>query len=89
MALFKQELEWNRLEPLYIRVYQQSFTQQEIDGFISFYRTPVGQALVKKMPVVLQQTSNEMQSRMTPMMQRIQQMQQEVIAEIQAERRKS
>ena len=86
MALFKEELDWKKMEPLYVRVYQQSFNQQEIDGLLAFYKTPTGQALIKKMPLVMQNANIEMQKRMNPMMQKIQQMQQEVITEIRAEK---
>lgn len=85
MAGLKEMLVWSKLEPLYIRVYQKSFTQQEVDGMIGFYKTPAGQAVMSKMPVVMQNTMNEMQQMMGPMMQKIRQMQQEVVAEMKAE----
>jgi uncharacterized protein len=85
MKVLKEELAWEKLEPLYIRVYQQSFSQDEVNGLVAFYKTPTGQALINKMPVVMQNTFNELQQRMAPMMQRIQRMQQDVVAEIQAE----
>ncbi len=71
-----------------MRIYQKSFTQQEVDGMIGFYKTSSGQALINKMPVVLQNTLNEMQQMMAPMMQRMRQDQQAVLAEIKAESEK-
>jgi uncharacterized protein len=88
MAAAKEVLDWNKLEPVYVRVYQKSFTQQEVDGLIAFYKTPAGQALVNKMPVVMQNTVNETQQLMQPLVQRLRKMQQEVIAEVQAEKGK-
>jgi uncharacterized protein len=88
MAAMKELVDWNKLEPMYVRVYQKTFTQQEVDGMVSFYKTPTGQALLNKMPVVMQNTMSEMQQMMAPMMQRIQRMQQEVVAEIQADNKK-
>jgi hypothetical protein len=89
MAGLKEILDWNKLEPVYVRVYQKSFTQSEVDGLIAFYKTPAGQALINKMPVVMQNTMNEMQELMKPMLQRMQRMQQEVVAEIQAQKQKN
>jgi hypothetical protein len=89
VTVMKEELVWEKLEPMYVRIYQKSFTQQELDGMIAFYQTPIGQAMLNKMPVVMQNTMNEMQQLMQPMMQRIGRMQQEVVAEIQAEKKKS
>ena len=88
MTSVKELLDWNKLEPMYVRVYQKSFTQQEVDGMIAFYKTPTGQAVLNKMPVVLQNTMAEVQQMMQPMIQRMQRMQQEVVAEIQAEKNK-
>lgn len=85
MAVLKETLDWNKLEPMYLRIYQKSFTQQEVDGMIAFYKTPAGQAVINKMPAVMQNTMDEMQQMMGPMMQRIQRMQQEVVAELKAE----
>jgi hypothetical protein len=88
MSIFKEMLDWQKLEPMYIRVYQKSFTQPEIDNLIAMYQTPGGQTLLNKMPIVMQNTMAEMQQVMQPMMQKIQRMQQEVLAEIQAEKTK-
>lgn len=85
MTIFKDILDWKKLEPMYVRVYQKSLTQQEVDGMIAFYRTPGGQAVITKMPLVMQNTMNEMQEMMTPVIQKMQKMQQDVIAELKAE----
>jgi uncharacterized protein len=88
MSAFKEILDWNKLEPMYVRVYQKSFTQPELDGMIGFYKTTAGQAVINKMPVVMQNTMSEMQQMMQPMIQRMRQQQQEVVAEIKAENEK-
>lgn len=89
VLIFKEMLDWHKLEPMYIRVYQKTFTQSEVDNLIAMYQSPGGQALLNKMPVVLQNTMNEMQPIMQPIMQRIQRMQRDVVADIQAEKKKS
>jgi hypothetical protein len=88
ITILKEELAWDKLEQLYVRVYQKTFDQQEVDGMVAFYKTSTGQALLNKMPLVMQNTMTEMQQRTGPMMQRIQRMQQEVVAEIKAEKEK-
>lgn len=35
-----------------LRIQRESFDQVEIDGLIQFYRSPIGQSLVRKIPVV-------------------------------------
>jgi hypothetical protein len=84
----KETLDWNKLEPVYVRVYQRSLNQQEVDGLIAFYKTPSGQAVLKKMPIIMQNAVNETQQLMQPLVQQLRTMQQEVRAEVQAEKDK-
>lgn len=85
VALLKQELSWDSLEPFYIRMYRDSFTQEEINGMLAFYKTPSGQAVIKKMPAVMQGAMVEMQKRMGTLMPKLQQIQKETLAELKAE----
>lgn len=82
----QEELSWARLEPLYIRIYQRSLTQEEVNGMIDFYKSPTGQAMIIKMPVIMQNTMAELQAMMAPMMQRMQRSQQELVTRMQAEK---
>ena len=79
-----EELAWNKLEPVYVRIYRESLTQDEVDGIIAFYKTPAGQAMVKKLPALMQKVMAELPAMMNPMMQKIQAAAQEFGAEMQA-----
>ena len=85
IAMMKELLDWSKLEPMYVRIYQKTFSQQEVDGMIAFYKTPAGQAVIGKMPAVMQNTIEEMQQLMGPVMQKMQKMQQDVVAEMKTE----
>ena len=85
VAMMKELLDWTKLEPMYVRIYQKTFSQPEIDGMIAFYKTPAGQAVLSKMPAAMQNTIDEMQQLMGPVMQRMQKMQQDVVAGMKAE----
>src|SRR3954462_3326130 len=85
LTMMKDLLDWKKLEPMYVRIYQKTFTQQEVDGMIAFYKSPAGQAVITKMPSAMQSTIDEMQGAMGPAMQKMQQLQQDVVAEIKAE----
>ncbi|HEY4357406.1 MAG TPA: DUF2059 domain-containing protein [Acidobacteriaceae bacterium] len=41
---------WKVLEPQYVDLYAQIYTEQEIDGILAFYQSPAGKALVAKTP---------------------------------------
>ena len=88
LAMMKDLLDWKKLEPMYVRIYQKTFTQPEVDGMIAFYKTPAGQAVISKMPAAMQNTIDEMQQMMGPVMQKMQQMQEDVVAELKAESKK-
>ena len=85
LAMMKDLLDWKKLEPMYVRIYQKTFSQEEVDGMIAFYKTPAGQAVMSKMPAAMQNTMDEMQQMMGPVMQKMQQMQRDVVGELKAE----
>ena len=80
--LIRTELSWAKMEPMQIRIYRESFDQAEIDGLIQFYRSPVGQSFVSKMPVVTQKAMAEMQVYMQQVMPKMQAAMQEMTAEV-------
>jgi hypothetical protein len=82
-GIFQEELTWEKLEPMYVEIYQRSFTQQELDGAIAFYKTPSGQAIVRKLPVVVQNTMVAMQSRVGPLMEKVNKMMADKTRELQ------
>jgi hypothetical protein len=72
LQMIKEELSWEKMHPIYVQIYQESFTQDDIDGLINFYASPAGQSFIEKMPVVMQKSMTLMQARMGPIMQRMQ-----------------
>ena len=85
-SVMREQLRWENFEPMMISTYQKTFTQKEIDGMRAFYSTPIGQSVIAKMPVVMQQNMQAMQSRMADMLPRIQQIAQDMAQQLQAER---
>jgi hypothetical protein len=70
--VIRDELSWSTMRSLYLQVYRESFTQEELDGVLAFYQSPAGVAFVEKMPFVMQKSIQLMQARMEPMIKRIQ-----------------
>jgi len=70
--LVHHELGWSALEPSMIDAYTKTFSQDEIEAMINFYATPAGQAMVAKMPALMQNTMAAMQVRMQALLPRIQ-----------------
>jgi len=72
MQIMKDELSWDKMHGMYVQIYRESFTQEEIDGLVAFYKSPAGIAYIQKMPVVMQKTMGLMQTRMADMMPKMQ-----------------
>jgi len=83
LKVFNENMQWSKLEPQMIDVYRRTFTQTEIEGMVSFYKTDAGKAVIAKMPLVLQNSIQLMQSQLATMAPQIQQIQQETITELQ------
>lgn len=71
VATMRQEFNWSTLKPQYVRLYQETFEQSEIDGLIAFYASPAGQAFIDKMPLVMQKSMSIVQEQMRTLMPRI------------------
>ena len=86
VALFQEEMAWETLEPMYIRIYKESFTEEEVIDILSFYKTPAGQALINKMPILMQKTMLELQARLSGLTPKLHKIQQEFVSEITAKK---
>ena len=84
-AQVRQDLAWESLEPIYIRIYRDSLTQSDVDGITAFYKSPAGQATIKKMPLLMQNTMKEVQARMPALMESIRKITQEAATELKAD----
>lgn len=85
----QEELSWEKLKPIYVQVYTETFTQEEIDGLIAFYQSPAGKAFVAKMPVVMQKSMVLMQQRMGPVIQKMQKTIHDTVEQAKAEQQKA
>jgi len=81
-AVMADMLNWDALLPIYLRTYRESFTQDEIDGAIKFYKSAAGQAYVKKLPLVMQNVMQEMQGFLKPAQDKMMAIQRESIQEL-------
>jgi uncharacterized protein len=81
-ALTGKILTWENMEPMYLKIYGDSFSQSEIDSMIAFYSSPAGQAVVAKLPLVAQNTMAAMQKQMKELMPQAQQIAKDTATEI-------
>jgi uncharacterized protein len=87
VKIFGEHLQWDQLEPMYLDIYKKSFTQNEVDGMLAFYKTEAGKALIAKMPLAMQNTMQATQSKMAALMPQVQQLQRETVERLKATER--
>lgn len=74
LALFKEDFKYALLKPIFIQIYSESFSQNEIDAMLTFYQTPAGTAVIDKMPIVMQKSMKMTQEMMAKTMPKMIQM---------------
>jgi hypothetical protein len=83
-SMLRTEYAWEKIKPNFMRIYRDSFTQEEVNGMIAFYKTPSGKAVINKMPVVMQKTMVYTQTMVQGLMPKMQKIQHEFIEELKA-----
>jgi hypothetical protein len=68
-----KQFDEDKMRAMYLPIYREVYTQDEIDQMIAFYESPTGKMFASKTPVVVQKTMSVMQQQMGPMMQEMQQ----------------
>lgn len=71
VAVMENEMSWDKLEPGFIEIYRKSLSEKEVRGIVDFYVSPSGQAVIRKMPLVMQHSMEMMQQLMRGMMPKL------------------
>ena len=84
IAVLREEMSWEILEPKFVDIYQKTLTQPEVDGIVAFYKTDAGRALIDKMPQVMQHTMEMMMTLMQKISPPIKAVTDEMVEKLQA-----
>ena len=72
MKVWKDKMSWKNLKKMFIDIYAEVLTVEELNGLIAFYESPIGQAFIKKQPQLTMLTMQKMQTLMAEAMPEIQ-----------------
>jgi len=72
MKVTMERFSWERMKDMFIDIYAEVFTVEEINGLIEFYESPLGRQFIEKQPQLMQATMAKMQALMQEMMPQIQ-----------------
>jgi hypothetical protein len=56
-ALIEERLSWSKLEPQFAQLYSAAYTTQELSDMVAFYKSPTGQAVLRKTPTLIAKCS--------------------------------
>ncbi len=51
-----ERMSWDKLQPRLITLYAETFTEEELEGTLAFYKSPAGRAMLEKMPALMGRT---------------------------------
>ena len=72
MNLALETVSWKAVAPDLVKLYADTYSEQEIDGLITFYKSPVGQTMLDKQPELTKATLQITQQRVLAMQPKMQ-----------------
>lgn len=70
--IVRKALAWEEMRPLYVDVYKQTFTREDVRAITKFYESPAGRNLLDKTPALMQNLMVAIQQKMVPMLEELQ-----------------
>lgn len=67
-----EALKWESLKLDYVKLYRETFTQEEIDAYIAFLSSPLGKSVTEKTPGLTLKATQLSQQRLLPVIQQMQ-----------------
>ncbi len=64
MDFVSEKMGWEAMKPDFIKLYDDTYTEDEISGILLFYESPPGKAMLAKTPVLMTNTMALIQKRM-------------------------
>ncbi len=61
-------MSWEAMKPLYLKAYDETFTEDEISGMLLFYESPAGKAVNEKTPALMAKVIALSHTRMADLM---------------------
>lgn len=68
-AATRSAMSWDKMLPIYRKVYAETLTAEEVQAMTAFYSSPAGRSIMQKTPQLMQRTMQAMQPIMQELMQ--------------------
>jgi hypothetical protein len=73
---------WDKLKPVMIQAYADTYTEEELDGILAFYKSPAGQAMLVKNPQLMSHTVQLVQKEMADLQPQLEQATQDYVEQL-------
>lgn len=84
MAAMQETMGWQKLKSEFIDLYAKAYTEEEVDGILTFYKSPVGQSMLAKTPQLVQQSMAISQTHMKEIQPKLEQLTEELKKDLDA-----
>jgi uncharacterized protein len=84
-----KEMSWDSIKDDFVSLYAETFTEEELQGLVAFYKSPAGRAFTKKQPELMKRSMQLTQKRMVQWMPKIQAMSKEMMDAARKDAKKS
>ena len=74
LDLLRASETWTALQPDFVKLYSDAYSEEEIDGILAFYRTTVGRKMLAKTPELTEQSIAISQRRSAQLAPKIQEL---------------
>ena len=71
MDLIMKEMSWDKLKDDYISIYAETFTEEELEGLVAFYKSPIGRKFIEKQPELMKRAMEVSQRQMMDIMPKV------------------
>ena len=76
------QMGWKQLEPDYVKLYSDAYSEEEIDGILNFYKSPIGQTMLAKTPELTSKALQLSQQRMKIVQPQLMQLMQDFLKDV-------
>jgi uncharacterized protein len=84
--ILREGMSWQKMKPHTVELYDRNFSEKEVMDMLAFYKTKTGQSILKKMPVVMQESMTMGQTMMQDVIPKIQALSQQLTADLKQQR---
>ncbi|MEP7365584.1 MAG: DUF2059 domain-containing protein [Acidobacteriota bacterium] len=80
-VLITKQMSWARMKPQFAKLYDETFTIEELNGMVAFYESAAGRSMLTKMPTLMQKSMAIGQSAFNEIVPELQRLQKEASAQ--------